>query len=178
MDDRQIVKLFFDRDEQAIAEFTASYRRYLIGIAREITGDLFEAEECFSDTCLALWSSIPPESPVTLRAYASRICKNKALNRMRERGAGKRSAILVELDECVSELVPDVSPSELGEVIDRFLVSLPRSEAAVFYRRYNCSESVKNIAREMGIGENKVSKILSKTRRKLKKLLEKEGIEI
>ena len=175
MDDKKIISLFWQRDEQAITEFAASHKRLCICAASEITGNAHDAEECFADTCLALWNTIPPQKPESLRAYALRICKNFALNLIRSKNRQKRFSILVELDECITEGLPDLEPTEIGVRIDSFMESLPKREAVIFIRRYNCSQPVKDIAAAMGLTENQVSKILMKLRKKLKKHLEKEG---
>lgn len=178
MDDTKIVALFWQRDERAITEFEKSHKRLCISAAREITGDRSDAEECFSDTCLAVWNSIPPEKPTSLRAYALRICRNFALNCVKAKNRQKRSAILVELDECVSDSLSDMEPQEIGRAIDAFMEKLPKHEAVIFMRRYYCSEPVKNIAAAFGMTENQISKILAKLRRKLKKHLDERGISI
>ena len=178
MDDKRIITLFWQRDEQAIAEFTASHKRLCICAANEITGNPHDAEECWSDTCLAVWNSIPPQKPESLRAYALRICKNFALNLVKSRGRQKRSAILVELDECITDYIPDMEPTAIGALIDTFMETLPKRESVIFVRRYNCSQPVKDIAAAVGMTENQVSKILQKVRRKLQKHLEKEGIRV
>lgn len=178
MDDTKIISLFQSRDERAISEFSASHKRLCICAANEITGNSHDAEECFADTCLALWNSIPPEQPNSLRAYALRICKNFALNLVKAKSTQKRSAVLVELDECLSDAIPDMEPTEIGHLIDRFMETLPKREAVIFVRRYNCSQPVKDIAATVGMTENQVSKILQKLRKKLQKHLEKEGIRV
>lgn len=178
MEDTKIVTLFWQRDERAITEFSASHKRLCVCAASEITGNTADAEECFNDTCLALWNSIPPQRPESLRAYALRICRNFALNLVRAKNRQKRSAVLVELDECVSDSLPDMEPTQIGALIDDFMESLPKTEAVIFLRRYNCSQPVKDIAASVGMTENQVSKILQKLRRKLKKHLEKEGINV
>lgn len=178
MDDTKIITLFWNRDERSITEFSAAHKRLCISAANEITGNMHDAEECFSDTCMALWNSIPPQKPESLRAYALRICKNFALNLVKAKGRQKRSAVLVELDECLSDTIPDMEPSEIGRMIDAFMETLPKREAIIFVRRYNCSQPVKDIAAAVGMTENQVSKILQKLRRKLKKHLEKEGIRV
>ena len=178
MEDSGIIALFLQRDERAIAEFSGSYKGLLVTAARTITENADDAEECFSDTCLALWNSIPPENPVSLKAYALRICKNIALNLVKAKNRQKRSAILVELDDCVSDSLPDMEPGEIGVLIDSFLESLPKREASLFVRRYHCSQPVRKIAADMGMTENQVSKILERLRQKLRKLLEKEGMRV
>ena len=178
MDDAKIITLFWQRDEQAITEFAASHKRLCICAANEITGNPHDAEECWSDTCLAVWNSIPPKKPESLRAYALRICKNFALNLVKAKSRQKRSAVLVELDECITDTIPDMEPQAIGALIDTFMEMLPKREAVIFVRRYNCSQPVKDIASAVGMTENQVSKILQKLRRKLKKHLEKEGIRV
>ena len=168
MEDAKIVALFWQRDERAITEFEQAHKRLCLSVARDITGDASDAEECFADTCLAVWNSIPPEKPESLRAYALRICKNFALNLVKAKSRQKRSAILVELDECISDSLPDMEPQAIGALIDAFMKTLPKREAMIFVRRYNCSQPVKDIAAAMGITENQVSKILQKLRKKLK----------
>ena len=178
MEDTKIVALFWQRDERAITEFEQAHKRLCLSVSRDITGDASDAEECFADTCLAVWNSIPPEKPESLRAYALRICKNFALNLVKAKSRQKRSAILVELDECISDSLPDMEPQAIGALIDTFMETLPKREAVIFVRRYNCSQPVKDIAAAVGLTENQVSKILQKLRRKLKKHLEKEGIRV
>ena len=178
MDDSKIIALFRQRDERAITEFTAAHKRLCLCAANEITGNAADAEECFADTCLAVWNSIPPQRPESLRAYALRICKNFALNLVKAKGRQKRSAILVELDECISDNLPDIEATEIGALIDTFMETLPKREAVIFVRRYNCSQPVKDIASSVGLTENQVSKILAKLRKKLQKHLEKEGINV
>ncbi|MBR3998526.1 MAG: sigma-70 family RNA polymerase sigma factor [Clostridia bacterium] len=178
MDDTKIIILFWQRDERALTEFEHAHKRLCLSAAREITGDLSDAEECYNDTCLAVWNSIPPQKPESLRAYALKICKNFALNLVKAKNRQKRSAILVELDECITESIPDMEPQEIGALIDAFMETLPKREAVIFVRRYNCSQPVKDIAAAVGMTENQVSKILAKLRKKLRKHLEKEGITV
>lgn len=173
--------MFWNRDERAVEEFLGSYRRLCMGIAREITGDERDAEECVSDTCLRLWNSIPPEKPVSLRSYAAHITKNLALNRAEYAGAAKRSAILEELEECAAQDFTH-SPEELLEngmlsrAIDEFLETLTERDAVLFVRRYWYSDPVKEIAGLLGMTENAVTKRLIKTRKKLKKFLTGKGV--
>ncbi|MGM9625102.1 MAG: RNA polymerase sigma factor [Eubacteriales bacterium] len=178
MDDSNIIALFFSRDERAITEFEKSLKRLCLSVAGEITGNPSDAEECYNDTCLAVWNSIPPEKPESLRAYALRICRNFALNCVRLKQRQKRSAVFVELDECTSAAVDDMTPEEIGHALDAFLETLPKNEAVIFVRRYYRSEPVKDIAAASGMKENQISKILAKLRRKLKKHLDERGIRV
>jgi len=176
LDDKRIIALFFARDQQAVREFERSHRRLCLSIASSITGDEGTAEECFNDTCLKLWETIPPKHPFSLAAYAGRIIRNLALNRLAESRTAKRSAILVELDSCITEEVPELEEGEIGRLIDEFLSGQSELCARLFVRRYWYSDSVANAAEFVGISENKASKLLGKMRKELKEFLTGKGV--
>lgn len=61
MDDQKIVRLFWARNEVAIAETDAAYGRRLRALANRILGNLEDAEESVNDTYLKTWEIIPPQ---------------------------------------------------------------------------------------------------------------------
>ena len=86
--------------------------------------------------------------------------------------------VLDELSECVSgqeDAEGAVEARELRRLLDQFIRELPAREGNIFLRRYFFTEPVGEIARRWGLTENHVSVLLSRTRKKLKALLEKEG---
>lgn len=173
--DNIIIELFFARDEKAITEFERVYRKMCMTIARSITGNESDAEECVNDAALRLWNSIPPERPDSLKAYAGRIVRNLSLNRVEHENAAKRCAILVELDECIADDTPDIDADALSEVLDTFLETLKPLDAKLFVRRYWYSEPVGQLAKRFGFSENKVTKRLARTRVRLAKYLSERG---
>ena len=64
---------------------------------------------------------------------------------------------------------------ELGEAIQRFVRALPERERNLFLRRYFYTESARDIAARYRLTENHVMVLLSRTRKKLKAYLIKEG---
>ena len=178
LDDSRIISLFWKRDESAISGFEAKYKRLCLMTARNITGDDGSAEECLSDLCLKLWNSIPPERPDSLKAYALKIIRNLALNVYRREHTSKRSAVFVELEDCEGELAVGHEASELPGLLNAFLGTLEPVEAKMFLNRYLLAKQVNEIAKSLGISPNKVSKILAKTRGRLKEYLTKEGVYI
>ena len=79
MDDKQIIRLFFERSEQAITELSQKYGALCLQLADNILNDHQDAEECVNDAYLGAWNSIPPQSPDPLRAYICRIVGNHSL---------------------------------------------------------------------------------------------------
>ena len=61
MDDQQIIALFWQRSETAIAEAETAYGAMCQGIACRVLGNETDAMECVNDTWHALWNAIPPE---------------------------------------------------------------------------------------------------------------------
>ena len=63
MDDKQIVKLYFERNEEGIRQTSLKYGVRLRKIANGILKNYEEAEECENDTYLQAWNLIPPNDP-------------------------------------------------------------------------------------------------------------------
>lgn len=62
------------------------------------------------------------------------------------------------------------------EILNDFLDKLPTDKRKLFVRRYFYLSSIKEIARDYGLSESKVTVTLFRTRQMLKKVLEKEGV--
>lgn len=181
MDDNRIIRLLFDRSEQALAILAQKFGPRLLLTARNILGDALDAEECVSDTYLAIWNTIPPKQPDPLAGFIFRTGRNLALKRLRHNQAQKRNSrydvSLDELSGCVSggTLEDTLSARELGQAIDRFLTGLPQDSRIMFLRRYWFGDSVGDIAAALGYSENAVSVRLNRCRSKLRAHLEQEG---
>ena len=181
MDDKHIIHLLFDRSEQAIAILIQKFGSRLLATARNILSDRLDAEECVSDTYLAIWNAIPPATPEPLAGFVYKTGRNLALKRLRHNTALKRNShydlSLEELSGCISggSLDDAISARELGQAIDRFLTTLPRDSRVMFLRRYWFGDSVKQIAAALGYSENTVSVRLNRCRSKLRAYLEQEG---
>ena len=184
MNDKEIIALFFSRDEKAIDECRTLYGAYLLSISGSILRDARDSEECVADVLLEAWDSIPPRDPGDLKAYLGTICRNRALNRFRDdtrqkRGNGALEAAYEELEECV--------PGEQGgrfaesialkDAINRFLKGLSRQARVIFVQKYWYMFSISEIAKDLGMRENAVKASLFRTRKKLREHLKKEGFE-
>ena len=182
MDDKQIIRLFFERSEQAITELSQKYGDLCMKIARSILNDPQDAEECVNDAWLGAWNSIPPQSPDPLRAYICRIVRNHSLKKLRANTALKRGSqfevSLSELEDCISgsSLDEQLAVSELTAQINAFLSALPRDDRVMFVKRYWFSESLSEIADTFAITENNASVRLSRIRGKLHQHLKEAAL--
>ena len=184
MDEKEIIALYWARDERAIAETERRYAPFCRAIARNILGDAEEGEECLQDTWVRAWNAIPPNRPDSLRVFLGRITRNLALNRLRairaEKRGGRQAALaLEELAECLGGgETPEEAHDrkEITAALDRFLGKLPENSRAVFLRRYWRMDSIAEIARWTGWSESRVSTLLYRLRGRLREALTEEGL--
>ena len=178
-DDEQIIALFFARDEQAIKETGGKYGTLCHRIAVRILGNEQDAEECCNDALFKAWNAIPPARPVHLSAFLVRLVRNTALDRFEKLHAAKRggtqvSVALDELAECLpapDDVEESISAAETGEILNRFLRTLPDETRNILVLRYVYMMPVKEIAERLGIGLSKVKVTLHRTRGALKEYL-------
>ena len=62
MEERDILELLWQRVEGAIDALALMFGRRLHAMAMNILGNREDAEECVSDTYLAVWNAIPPRA--------------------------------------------------------------------------------------------------------------------
>ena len=186
MEDKQIVDLYFDRDEKAIYETKIKYGNYCYSISYNILNNNEDVQECLNDTYLNTWNSIPPHRPSVLSTYLGKIIRRLSIDKYRKskatkRGGGEYAVSLNELEECVSSNVDSkdiVDEKILVENINEFLSKLSKNERVIFVSRYFYFDSINEICNRLGFNESKVKMILKRTRDKLKDYLVMKGYTI
>ena len=185
MEDSEIIRLFFERSEQAIGELDKKYGAAATKTAANILQDRLHVEECVNDTYLGVWNSIPPHRPNPLVSYVCSITRNLAVSRLRSNAAVKRNSnfdlVLEELEDFIpsgADVETDYAYKELLEVIDRFLSTLNYDDRFLFVRRYWYADSVKDIAAMMNQRDARISLRLFRLREKLRIILKKEGLHV
>lgn len=184
MDDNSIIQMYWDRNEQAIKATSEKYGRYCKSIARNILTNEEDTEECVNDTYLNAWNSMPAHWPNHLATFLGKITRNPSFNRYKHNHAGKRGngeimLILDELTDCISgsdNTEQMIDRRELIKSINSFVNSLSAMKRSIFVRRYWFADSVSAIAKDCGMLQGNVSKILERTRKQLKSYLFRKGI--
>ncbi len=92
MEDKQIVELYWQREEAAIRETEQKYGKYLTQIAYNILADWEDSLESVNDTYFKTWNSIPPNRPEPLGPYLRKIIREAAIDRYRRKHRQKRQA--------------------------------------------------------------------------------------
>ena len=178
-----IIELQERRDEQAVEILRSTYTDYCHGIIFHLLGDEQETEEALNDVWFQIWNSIPPARPRHLKAYLAKTARNIAINRIRHENTAKRTGSTIMLDE-LAECIPDRAwedrsrCEDLREALNCFLYSLPETDRKIFIRRYWFGETVPEIARAFHQSESRVTGLLHRLRKRLKKYLEQEGLQV
>ena len=163
MEDREIIDLFFKRDEEGILRLEEQYKAYCGKIASQILSQREDVEEVLND----------------------KITRNAAINRVKMLGAKKRACD--SFTESIEELADSVTLStnnveehiaeeDLVQSINTFLRALKKETRIFFVRRYFYHDDIKEIAERYGVTESKVKVSLHRTRNELKKKLQDEGL--
>ncbi len=186
MTDQELIELYFRRDERAIRETDRKYGKMLFGIAYRILQDRADCEECQNDTYLRVWNRIPPARPAVFSAFLTKIMRDTAVDRYKEKTRKKRvpGELTVSLEELADTLCTDDLPEaafaerELGRLINEYMRTLPERERYIFIERYYFAAPLADIADELHIGTATVHRDLEKIKRGLKAHLERNGVYV
>lgn len=186
MEDKNIVDLYWNRDEKAITETAKKYGKYCYSIAFNILANTEDTEESVNSTYLNAWNSMPPHRPANLSTFIGKITRYISLNKWREkrtqkRGGGNIDLAYEELSDCIpsgTTIDEELENQELAKIIDDFLNEIPKYDQKVFICRYWYFDSISAISNQFGFSESKVKSILHRTRKKLRTKLLKEGVII
>ena len=183
MDDSQIIKLYWNRCENAIKESDTKYGNLLKRISFNILSNFEDSEECVNDTYVKAWNTMPPQEPQSLMAYLGKITRNISINLYYNKHAQKRggNSLLSELSECIparNSVQEDIETSMLTEIINNWLKSMKKEDRELFIRRYWFGDSVKSLSKECGISESAMAGKIYRMRQKLKTVLTEEGVLI
>ncbi len=183
MEDVQIVMLYFERNERAISESDRKYGKILRSLSFSYLSSREDAEECVNDTYLDAWNTIPPQRPVYLGAYLSKITRRVSIDRFRRDHRAKRGG-MGNLTEELTDCIPDSSPTpsdemenqRLGDAINAFLASLSAEKRVMFVQRYFYAKQISDIADALGLSESNVKVTLHRLREALRSSLEQEEL--
>lgn len=184
MEDEQIISMFWERDEDAIAQTSKKYGSMCRSIAYGILHNSEDTNECVNEAFFKAWNTIPPERPSVLSAFIAKIVRNLALDRLRfssrkKRGSDNSDVVFDELQECIPDPNGNISDDfEIKEVLNKYIGQLSEENRQIFMKRYWYMRSVKDIAHEMSMSESNVKTRLFRIRNELKQYLEKEGITV
>lgn len=183
MEDQQIIEMYLQRNENAVAQTERKYTKYCRSIAIHIMHCPEDTDEALNDTWLAAWNSIPPHIPECLQTFLGRLTRNISLKRIRsestlKRGSAETRVVFEEVEDWLQSeqnIEQQLSEQALAEEIDRFLDSISDIKCNIFVRRYWYMQAITEIAEYHGFSESKVKSMLFRIRKKLYAKLKKEN---
>ncbi len=186
IDDKEILRQFFERDERALSAVGEKYKTYLLKIAENITFSHEDAEEIVNDVLLKAWELIPPHEPEKLAAFLGKLTRNEAISRrrsalMEKRGNGEVPLVIDEMAEIISDssnIEQEQEYKALMEEISSYIKEQKPLPRDLFVCRYWYCMSVRELSGKFGVTESKVTVTLCRLRAKLKKHLQERGYDI
>lgn len=176
--DDEIIKLFFERSEQAIRELETKYGHACFKLSYNILGNRQDAEECVNDAFFGVWNAIPPAKPDPLSSFVLKVVRNLSLKKYwKDRAKKRNSTYTVSIHEVEVFLeTPNTTESaidarELAKMLEVFLDTQTTENRVIFMRRYWFSDSYKDISEQVGLSEKVVSVRLTRIRKKLRDFL-------
>lgn len=183
LSDEKILELYFYREESAIEATDRKYGALLRSIAKHLTGDSEEAEQCVWDGYLNAWNAIPPEKPEHLQAYLIALVRRLAISAVRKKQSEKRGAGAVEIPLYeLEEILPaphspeqEAESNALNELVGHFVEALAPRRKALFIGRFYLGMPIRELASHLNLGVRRVHQELSAMRTELRQVLEREG---
>ena len=182
MRDEEIIKLYFDRDGDAVARTQEKYGAYLYTVSYDLIRNEQDAEECVNDAYSAAWNSMPPNRPAVLRTYLCKLVRNITIKRIREQNAKKRGGgqVILALDELEGLVPGQTEDTEYAEALSRsvrdFVKGMQPDARRVFLQRYYYFTDIGTIAEKNGFTKSKVKMMLKRSRDALREKLESEDL--
>lgn len=184
MTDEEIIRLLHSRDEAGLNALREKYGKLLKSVAYGILRSEQDAEECESEALLRAWNNIPPARPERLTGYLCQITRRAALDRYDYNHAAKRSGESLPLDELAEyiggsgDAAERLSENELTRLLNSFLMSQDYNTRVIFMRRYWFGDTTAEIAKRLHASQSMVKSRISRTLKKLREHLRKEGYDL
>lgn len=132
------------------------------------------------------WQHIPPDRPYTyFFHYLACIIRSVSIDVWRRQHRLIRSAHIVELTKELEQCIParddpaaEVDRKLLGQIISRYVASLPQQKQIIFLRRYWYMDSITDIASRLSLKKSKIKVTLYRCRNELRNILEQEGYNL
>lgn len=177
MNEKTLLRLLKRGDTAALEQIIDHYSSYTAAVIRSVIGKTMTAqdiEEVTADVFVVLWQQADQVQAGHLKGYLSSIARNKALNKLRERGE------TLELEEDI--LIPDdqlperiLTVKEQNKLLNAALLEMGQPDRDIFLRHYYYTQTVAQIGAELHLNLSTVKSRLARGRKKLKKQLEERG---
>ena len=179
MTDEKILRWLQDGRQDAMTDLMDKYDRYVHSVIAGMIGGAGRSEdieELVQDVFYSVWNHAGSIEKRKLKAYLGTTARNKAKNYLR----GKRDIPMaldsVELPDPTGSLEDLAVQEELSRSIRRALHRMGPRDSEIFLRHYYYLQTAETISEQMGIPRSTVLSRLSRGRKTLQKIMNKEGL--
>ena len=174
MQEREIIALLRERDEQGLHALLVHYGPLMRYVIAPILRGPQEREECLSEVTMRVWEKIDTfqEERGSWNGWLTALTRHAALNHARRISRHGGAEALSE-DPPSPKLTPEevLLRQERQTALQAALGQLSTGERLLFYRKYYYLQSTAQIASELGLTERAVEGRLYRLKRQLRKLL-------
>lgn len=175
--DRALMARVRDGDAVAFGTVVERHTPLIYRVACRLLGDGHEAEDVVQETFTRLWKNAPQWHPSGggLGAWLRRVGMNLCFDRLRK---SKRIAPEEPPETPDDEPAADETmvSDEIGKTVDKCLRELPERQAAALVLSYYEGLSNSESAQTMEMNVKALESLLVRARRKMRELLEREGV--
>jgi RNA polymerase sigma-70 factor (ECF subfamily) len=162
--------------ESALGQLIDKYTAYVCVIVRNVVGDSLtheDVEETASDVFFALWQNA--DKVEKLKSWLGATARNKAINKLRE----VHTDLPID-DEIATDTINEIEEAILVEyerrAVKDAIMAMDERDREIFLRYYYDSQTVAKIVYETGMTEAAVRKRLTRGKRKLRSILDKQEV--
>ena len=183
MSDEELLQRITNGEQDAFTYMIDTYSKLLWVVAGGILGNIGTAqdiEECISDVYVQIWKDPQAFNPQkgSFKTFLAVIARSKALDAYRKLSKEK----IVELNDAIAstddDLIDYIINQDMYQELYTAIRSLTEPNQEIVLRRYFLGEKPANIAQNIAMPVKEVENRLYQSKRKLRKLLEKEGYEL
>lgn len=177
MNEIKLINKLKKKNTAALEHIIEMYTPYVSTIIRNILQGYIsceDLEELTADVFLSLWEHSDNIKSEHLSGYLSAISRTKALNYIR-----KNVVITENIEEQIivsdDNVEEDTVKREVADILKEIITDLPVKEREIMLRFYYYQQKISEIADDMGMNESTIKTKLFRSRKIMRKELEKRG---
>ncbi len=186
MTDNEILSLMREKPPEGQRALFDKYYSYVYSIVNRIlsgNGSPDDAEECVIDVFASVMMKLVPDDDCSLKSYIGTAARNTAISMSRSLVLKTGRNISAD-DENMAEIADDenieanADRSETSEILLKKVSELGPPDSIIIIQKYYYDKSSKEIAKMVGLNSAAVRMRCGRAMKRLKKLLEADGITL
>lgn len=186
MTDNEIMSLMRETPPQGQRALFDKYYSYVYSIVNRIIsgfGSPDDSEECVIDVFAAVMMKLRPDAESSLKSYVGTVARNAAISKRRSLAAKTGRNVSAD-EESMAEIADEEDieknndKSETSELLLSKVSELGPPDSIIIIQKYYYEKSSNEIAEMVGLSPTAVRMRCGRAMKRLKKLLEADGITL